>query len=413
MRAERMSSTIRPARWAVTAIFGINGVLIASLAVRTPSLKQDLGLSAAQLGLVSALFGVTGVLTMQVTGALTARFGSKAVVRVVTPALPVLLLGIGAAPQYLGMAVLQMAFGAVNGMLDVSMNVHAVAVERAAKRHIINGCHGAWSVGSVIGALLGSGAAHIGMSRGGHYAVLAVVLTPAALVAGRFLLPTEPEKDTAAAAPARRGWSVWRTGWTRQLLVFGAMGATVLTAEAAAADWSGVFLHDVRHATLGLAGLGYVAFAACETSLRLVGDRIQARVSARRLLFWSGLTATAGMTVVVLSPWPWLGIAGFGVTGLGLATSLPVLFGLVGHLGAEQAGGDAGAATMVSRFTTMTYTGIMIGPAIIGWVAHLVGLTWTLTLLIPFLLGTAVAARTVDLTGRRTEAAPADADAAQ
>jgi hypothetical protein len=99
------------------------------------------------------------------------------------------------------------------------------------------------------------------------------------------------------------------------------------------------------------------------------------------------------MAVVVLSPWAWSGIVGFGVTGLGLATSLPVLFGLVGHLGADQTGNaDAGAAAMISHFSTMTYAGIFLGPAVIGWVADLVGLTWTLSMLIPLLLAVSAGA---------------------
>ncbi|NUP19018.1 MAG: hypothetical protein HOZ81_23590 [Streptomyces sp.] len=95
----------------------------------------------------------------------------------------------------------------------------------------------------------------------------------------------------------------------------------------------------------------------------------------------------------VLSPSPRLGVVGFGITGLGLATSLPVLFGLVGHFGADQADdADAGAATMISHFTTMTYAGIFLGPAVIGWVADLVGLTWTLSMLIPLLLAVSAGA---------------------
>lgn len=405
MDEERTTARTVQARWAVTTVFGINGLLIASFAVRTPSLKQDLDLTAGQLGLLGALFGVAGVLAMQMSGALTARFGGRRIVWITAPALPVLLIGIGLAPEFLAMAVAQMAFGAVHGILDVSMNVHAVAVERASKRRIMSGCHGAWSIGSIIGALVGSGAAHVGMSRTEHFTLLAAVLVPAALVAGRFLLPTRADRGPEKAESLGGRWTSWRTGWTRTLLVFGAMGVMVMTAEVAVADWSGVFLHEDRQASLGLAGLAYVAFAICQTTPRLVGDRIQARVSATRLLRWSGLTAAAGMAVVVLSPSPWLGIAGFGIVGLGVSLALPVLFGAVGHYGAELTGGsDAGAAAMVSRFSTMTYSGILVGPAVIGWIADSIGLPWTLALMIPFLLGVAAAARTVDLARRRSGA---------
>ncbi|NUT94000.1 MAG: MFS transporter [Saccharothrix sp.] len=402
MDVERTTARTVPARWAVTTVFGINGLLIASFAVRTPSLKQDLDLTAGQLGLLGALFGVAGVLAMQLSGSLTARFGGRRIVGLTSPMLPVLLIGIGVAPEFVTMALAQMVFGAVHGVLDVSMNVHAVAVERVSKRRIMSGCHAAWSIGSIVGSLVGAGAAHVGMSRTEHFAWQAAVLVPVALVAVRFLLPTRADRGERKAESPGGRWTAWRSGWTRTLLVFGAMGVMVMTAEVAVADWSGVFLHEDRQASLGVAGLAYVAFAICQTTPRLVGDRIQARVPATRLLRWSGLTAAAGMAVVVLGPSPWLGIAGYAIVGLGASLALPVLFGAVGHYGAERSGGsDAGAAAMVSRFSTMTYSGMLVGPAVIGWIADLIGLAWTLALMIPCLLGVAAAARGVD-TARRT-----------
>jgi hypothetical protein len=63
---------------------------------------------------------------------------------------------------------------------------------------------------------------------------------------------------------------------------------------------------------------------------------------------------------------------------------LPVLYGAVGHLGARSADGQ-GAVT-IARFTTMTYTGILVAPAVIGWAAQAVGLVWTFMALVPLLV---------------------------
>jgi MFS family permease len=364
------------ARWAITAVFGGNGLIIASLVVRTPQLKLDLALSPGQLGLVSAVFGVSAVLSMQVAGALAARVGSGWLVRVAILVLPVGLVGIGLAPTLVALLSIVLGFGAAHGLLDVSMNAHAVAVERALGRPIMNGCHAAWSIGAVVGSLVGSAAAQAGWARSLHYAVLAGTLLPAAIACGRLLLPGYADRrEISAPGSSRRG------GWSRRIVRFGAMGAAVLTVEAAVASWSGVYLHENLGAPLGVAALGYVAFTACQTVGRLVGDRLQARGSAARLVAAGTLVAAAGLGTVVLSPWPAVAVAGFAVVGIGLATPLPVLFGVVGHLGTA----GSGAAATVARFTTMTYTGILIAPAIIGWVTELIGLTWTLAALIPLL----------------------------
>ncbi len=320
------------ARWAITAVFATNGLLVASIAARAPSVKVDLGLSAGQLGLATAAFGIAAVAAMQGAGALAARFGSRRVVRVAVSLLPAALFGTALGGDLLSLAAAFLLVGTVHGLLDVTQNAHAVAVERELGRSILNGCHAAWSIGAVGGSLLASGAAQLGLSRAVHFGVLAVVLTPVAAVWTRALLPAGADRtDRAARAPRAR--------WSRPLVLLGAMGATVLTVEAAVANWSGIFLHERLAAPLGLAAVGYVAFTACQTAGRLVGDRLLARRAPHELLRAGVLVAAAGLVLVVVSPWPGLAIAGFAVVGIGLATPLPVLFGAAGHLGGDRSGG--------------------------------------------------------------------------
>jgi len=195
------------------------------------------------------------------------------------------------------------------------------------------------------------------------------------------------DRGAATAAGGRRG------GWTPRLLLLGAMGAMVLTCEAAVANWSGVLLHDHRGASLGVASLGYVAFTACQTAGRLVGDRVQARRPARFLVRTGAAVGAAGLALALVSPWPALSVVGFAVLGIGLATPLPVLYGVVGHLG---------AAASIARFTTMTYSGILLAPPAIGWCAEAFGLEATLAALVPVLVAVAALATTA------TAPAPSD-----
>lgn len=386
MTLERSASR---ARWAITTVFAVNGLLISTMAVRTPSLKLDLSLVDSQLGLGSAIFGIAAVIAMQTTGRLAARVGSAVIVRVAAPLSVLGLLATGIAPTFASFAVVYLLFGAVYGMLDVAMNAHAVAVERTLGRYIMNGCHAAWSIGAVAGSLLGAGAAGLGMPRWLHYGILGAVLLVALLVTGRALLP-------AAVDRGERGTRAsWRAGWTWRVVAVGVVGAIVLTCEGAIISWSGVFLYDDLGASLGVAGLGFVAFTACQTGGRLVGDRLQTRTSAATLMRFGTLLGAAGLLLALLSPHPAPAIVGFGIMGLGLSTVLPMLFGIAGRLGETTAGDAAGAATTVSRFATMTYAGILLAPPIIGGIADLVGLTATLAGLVPLLVVVALAARAV------------------
>lgn len=185
------------ARWAVTALFAANGLTIAALAVRTPSLKIEHGLTTGQLGAMSALFGVAAVLSMQLAGGPAARLGSAWILRPATLVLPFALLGVGLADGPAALAAAMLFFGAVNGLVDVTMNAHAVAVERELGRPIMNGCHAAWSIGAVAGSVAGGAAAQAGLSLASHYLVVGAGLVVLALVAAPRLLPARATGDRA------------------------------------------------------------------------------------------------------------------------------------------------------------------------------------------------------------------------
>ncbi|MGI5154487.1 hypothetical protein [Microbispora sp. CA-102843] len=55
-----------------------------------------------------------------------------------------------------------------------------------------------------------------------------------------------------------------------------------------------------------------------------------------------------------------------------------------GKAGTEE--GATGATAAVSRLTTMTYSAMLLAPALVGRVAQPLGLTWTPALLVPLLV---------------------------
>jgi MFS family permease len=370
----------RHARWAVTAVFFLNGALLSTYTVRLPSLKAGLSLTDGELGIILTLFGAAALPTMQFAGPLVARFGSARVMRLALVVLPLTLFGIGLSPNFGGVVVAVLLMGMVHGLLDVSMNAHAVAVERTLKQPIMNGCHAAWSLGSVAAALIGAAVIQGGVNPAPHFLWFGGVLIVVGTAVSWWLLP--PSADRVEKSPGDpKPRATWRSGWTRTVVVFGLMGFIVLLLESGVSSWSSIFLHDSRGATLTVAALGYTAFTACQTAGRLIGDRLNTRFGRPTLFRFNGVVALAGLAVALLVPSPPLAIAGFALLGLGESVLLPLIFSAVGH-----AGGDGpGAATFLSRFTTFTYAGLLIGPALIGWSAQGISLFWTLTGLLPLL----------------------------
>ncbi|MEV5957058.1 MFS transporter [Streptomyces sp. NPDC051987] len=381
--------------WASMAPFFLTGFVFASYFVQIPLWKSVFALSEGELGLLLIVPILTGLLAMQATGGLVARFGSAPVVRGAALALPLSLVAfVPAEPLHsvvwfvLALAV----FGAADGLIDVSMNAHAIAVEKATGRHIMNSCHAAWSIGSAAGSLLGGAAIKAGLSLTAHYAAVGVVMVALALTAGRRLLPAAADRTgrqaarTEASPRARAGVL---SGWTSRLLLLGLTGTVVLVCSGVVGNWGGIYLHDVLGASLATASLGYIAYSACEAAGRLVGDRLHERYGARTLVGWGAAVAVLGLGVVVIAPGPVTAVVGFGLFGLGLSVLVPVIFSSVGHGGDDL--GTTSAAAALAKVNTMTYSGLLIGPVLVGWVAGGLGLRTTLCGVLVLLVATLAA----------------------
>ena len=366
----------RATRWAVTAVFFLNGLLLCAYLVRVPSLKAQLGLSNAQLGSLGLLFAAAALLAMQLVGSLTVRFGVGRVIRVALATMALVLAGLGEAPNVAWFAVALAVLGAVHGTLDVAMNARAVAIETELGRPILSGCHAAWSISAVVSSLIGAAMVAAGVSPGTHFVWLGLAVLLVQLPVGRALADTPPQQRVPSRS--RRSWHGWRRGWTRAAVALGLTGLALMVCEGAGIAWSALYLHQSRGASLTVASAAVIAYTGSETAVRLVGDRLRSRFGDPTMFRVGGLVSAAGFALAVAGPGSGSALAGFAVAGLGSAVLLPITFGAAGHLGGDE-------SSAIARFTTFTYSGILLGPAVIGWVSQGVGLRWTLAALVPLL----------------------------
>src|SRR5262249_45843739 len=150
------------ARCALSAIFFLNGVVLASWVPHIPAVKARHALGDGQLGLVLLSMAVGSVLALPLAGRLIGRFGSRRMTAVAAPGF-CLALPLPVVSPTVGLLVLSlMLLGVGNGMLDVSMNAQAVEVARRYRRALMSSFHGLFSLGGLIGA----GGAGLAMSCG-------------------------------------------------------------------------------------------------------------------------------------------------------------------------------------------------------------------------------------------------------
>jgi predicted MFS family arabinose efflux permease len=345
---------VQGARRATRGFFLLCGIAAASWAPMVPFAQTRLALDEAQLGVVLLCLGVGSTLTMPLAGWITHRHGSRVVVPVsgalVCVAVPLLAF----APSTIALAATLALFGAALGMLDVSMNAHAVDVERLHDRPLMSGFHALYSVGGLaappaISALLGAGLPLVMCAT-----VIAAVLLATVATQSRHLLA--PAVDRSATR------SMFSRPPTIAVLI-GLLCLVLFLAEGAMLDWSAVLLYSRRGVALTRAGLGYSAFSVAMVIGRLLGDRVTAALGPARIVRYGGLVAAAGFVLASALPWATSSMAGFVLVGLGASNIVPVLFSAAGRLPGTAPG------VAIATVTTFGYAGLLAGPALIGMAA--------------------------------------------
>src|SRR5262249_34559054 len=139
---------------ATRGFFLLNGIGMACWAPMVPFAKARLGLDEAQLGAALLCMGVGSAVSMPLAGWISHRHGNPVVQPVsgtlVCVAVPLLAL----APSTAALCAALAFFGAALGVLDVTMNAHAVDVERLHGRPLMSGFHALYSLGGLAGAAM-------------------------------------------------------------------------------------------------------------------------------------------------------------------------------------------------------------------------------------------------------------------
>lgn len=369
-------SVHQKARWAVVAMFFINGGMVGNWVSRIPQIQQKLTLSEGELGLV--LMGMAvGVLTaLSLVGGLIARFGNRRVTIMGTLALCLMLPLLAVMPHPVLLWIALFLFGGFMSTMDVAMNSQAVDVERLFARPLMSSFHAAFSIGGFAGAALGAAMAGQNIEPLTHFLIASGISLLLLVLAGSLLLIPAPREQTGERQ------SVFQLP-PRILWPLGIVALCAAVGEGAMADWSGVYLSSIVGTDAGTAAFGFAAFSLTMTAGRLSGDRLAARFSPAQIVRVGGLVAAVGLLLAILLPQVAPTLLGFAAVGAGLSIGVPLAFSAAGNVpGLLPGTGIAGVATI-------GYAGFLAGPPIIGLIADLTSLRIAL-LLIMLMVGSLV-----------------------
>lgn len=361
-------------RWAVSALFLINGALFASVLPRLPEVKASLEVTDGQLGLALLGVGLGGITASLSTRWLLPRIGSRRLGVGGLLAMCAAVPFIGLAPSRGVLFFVLIGVGAADALTDVSMNVSGVEAQRRLGRSVLNSMHAVWSIGAVTAGALASVAAALAVPLTLHLTVVAVA------GAGLALLVRASVPDATGAGSGRQDGRRRLSPLLALVCVVAVLAAFL---EDSPASWSAIYLSDHTGAGPGVAGLGFTAFMTAMVVGRLFGDRAINRFGivavVRTGATAAGLALAAALLVGGTAP----ALVAFAVVGLGAATVFPAMITAAGTL----PGQGVAAANVAARL------GFLAAPAVVGLVADGVGLPASLGLLVvPAALGIALAA---------------------
>lgn len=341
--------------------FLLSGAAMGAWAPLVPYARERAGIEDAQLGLLLLCLGCGSMVMMPLAGWVVSRIGCRRTIFLAASAVALSLAFLASVSSFPALVAFLLLFGAAVGTADVTMNIQGVIVERACGRSMMSGFHGLFSLGCILSAASLSALLWLGASPLQAVCGLLVAGALVLVIYGNALLPYG---EGGASSPFIRP--------SAEVLLFGGLCFIAFLVEGALLDWSAVFLATTRGVDKAQAGLGYAFFSLTMAAGRLCGDRIVNRLGERSVLVAGSLLGICGMALAVALPHWSFALLGFVLVGAGISNMVPVFCSLAGR----QRRMPVGMA--IAAMTGIGYLGILLGPALIGGVAHLASLSLAL-----------------------------------
>lgn len=356
-------SQIKRAKLAGKGAFLLTGMGIAPWASIMPFVKDNLELNELYYTFLLLCFGIGAVVGMPLAGPLSKKFGVK---RVLTLSFVSLFICVAAISipsiDYISCALVIVIWGASLGVTEVANNIHGTYFEEISKEHMLSGFHAFETIGCLLAAFVFPILLVLDIQV--FYVSLCVCIPSVilSLCIDQGLLNThgikeEKSKNNIQKLPVRT-----------LIVVSGFACMLMYLCEGLVYDWSGVYLFDKCKVSLNTASLGYVFFQITVALFRLKGDLLINIIGATKVLVIGSIFAFISLFLISLSHNPYVVIVLFALLGICVANIVPVIISNA----AQNCGEDKAKA--ISLVGTLGYAGVMVGPAVLGFIASIFSL---------------------------------------
>lgn len=344
-------------RISLSMYFFMAGFGFATWASRIPTLKENFDFNEAELGNLLLVMPVSSLIGLPISGWLVSRFDSR---------LPLLVafIGFGLALAFIGYSDnLYVLVGAVflfafsMRVLNISMNTQSITLQKSFVKKILGSFHGIWSSGGLLGVGFSTWMIGIGVSMERHLLIGGIVIILSGIISYSWLLKKDRVTQGNKLALGKPDKFIVYLG----LLVFFAA-----IAEGGMFDWSGVYFKEVVKQDVFTTG--YLIFMVFMALSRFLSDKWIDLLGMEKMYIASSTVISLGILLMVIFPYFWPAVVGFSLVGIGVAAIFPMTYGLAGNSKKYSPG------MAVSIIATYGIVGMLLGPPLLGYLAHLFNL---------------------------------------
>ncbi|MEP6582925.1 MAG: MFS transporter [Ginsengibacter sp.] len=370
---DRKQRPLKAIRIRISSLFFFFGFIFATWASRIPAIQQQLHLSDSGLGAVLLSMPVGSFLALPFSGYLSAKFGSRIVAIFSSLIYSCLLIGIGFSQNAFQLTVCLFLFGAAGNIVNIAINTQALALETMYKKTIISSFHGMWSVAGLVAASLGTYFIARSFPVASHFLLVAIVSVICFIVSAPYLIHENlgpQEKRPFFTKP------------DKALIGLGIIAFCSMICQGAMFDWSGVYFKKVVSAQPAFIGFGYTAFMISMTFIRFITDWVNHHIGFKKIMVLCGISATAGLLIVVLFPFVLPATIGMFLVGVGVSPAIPLVFSAAGRFKLLS------PPVAIAAVSSIGMIGLLIGPPLIGFISGFTSLK--ISFLILSLFGIAI-----------------------
>lgn len=344
-------------RIVLSTYFFLSGLCFATWASRIPTIKDFFNFNEAELGTVLLAMPISSLIGLPISGWLVSKFDSRYPLIVAMFFLTIALASIGFAntPFLLVMALCLFSFS--SRILYIAMNTQSISIQKEYAKKIVGSFHGLWSAGGLLGVVFSTIMVKFDIAIHIHLVLVAMFIVLISLLVFPYILTNDKSASGNKLIFGKPDPFVFYLG---MLVFFAAI------CEGGMFDWSGVYFKEVINEPIFT--YGYLLFIASMALSRFYSDKLMDIIGLDKTYIFSALLIAVGILLAITFPYFYPALIGFCLVGFGTAAIFPMTFMLAGTSKKYSPGM---AISIISTYATV---GMLIGPPLVGYVAHTFGL---------------------------------------